>query len=46
MLAKENADLQDEIQEMLRQIDQVNREKEEQRKRYEGQIKGKDDIIN
>jgi hypothetical protein len=29
MLAKENADLQEEIQEMLRQIDQVNREKEE-----------------
>lgn len=31
---------------MLRQIDQVNRDKEEQRRRYEGQIKGKDDIIN
>ena len=35
MLAKESADLQDEIQEMLRQIEQVNREKEEQRRRYE-----------
>ena len=28
MLGKENSDLQDEIQEIMRQIDQVNRDKE------------------
>jgi hypothetical protein len=46
MLAKENADLSDEIQEIMRQIDQVNRDKEGQRLKYDAQIRGKDDIIN
>ena len=35
MLAKENSDLQDEIQEIMRQIDQVNRDKDEQKRKYD-----------
>ena len=35
MLNKENADLAAEIQEVMREIERTNREREEQRKRYE-----------
>ena len=35
MLNRENADLAAEIQEVMREIERTNREREEQRKRYE-----------
>ena len=46
MLAKENADLMEEIAEVQREVEKTNREREEQRRRFEGVIRTKDDIVN
>lgn len=45
MLAKESADLQDDVQTLIREMDRVNKERDDQRRRYDAQIKAKDDII-
>jgi len=46
MLAKENAELLEEIAEVQREVEKTNREKDEQKRRYEGVIRTKDDIVN
>ena len=46
MLTKEGQDLQDEVNALVAEIDRVNRERDEQNRRYNQQIKSKDDILN
>jgi hypothetical protein len=46
MLAQENAELQEEMQEVMREIDRVNIERDEQRRKYDQVIRNKDDIVN
>ena len=45
MLGKEGLDLQDEVNAMVVEIERVNRERDEQNRRYTQQIKSKDDIL-